>query len=66
MAESITGINEIGFASIVDQLKKNNGSEAGRDGRHTMFLNKINETLGGVTEGLEGLSGETEKVGDAV
>ena len=31
-----------------------------------MFLNKINETLGGVTEGLEGLSGETEKVGDAV
>ena len=66
MAESITGINEIGFASIVDQLKKNNRSEAGRDGRHTMFLNKINETLGGVTEGLEGLSGETEKVGDAV
>ena len=44
MAESITGINEIGFASIVDQLKKNNRSEAGRDGRHTMFLNKINET----------------------
>ena len=62
MAESITGINEIGFASIVDQLKKNNRSEAGRDGRHTMFLNQINETLGGVTEGLEGLSGETEKV----
>ena len=30
-----------------------------------MFLNKINETLGGVTEGLEGLS-KTEKVGDAV
>lgn len=33
------------FSDIVDQLKKNNRSEAGRDSRHTMALNQIKETL---------------------
>ena len=33
------------FSDIVDQLKKNNRSEAGRDSRHTMTLNQIKETL---------------------
>ena len=33
------------FSDIVDQLKKNPRSEAGRDSRHTMALNQIKETL---------------------
>ena len=38
---------------VIEQLQKNNRSEAGRDSRHTMALNRLSDTFDGVTDGLE-------------
>ena len=36
------------FEDVVKQLQMNNRSEAGRDSRHTVILNKLNKTMEGV------------------
>ena len=33
------------FSDVVEQLQRNNRSEAGRDSRHTAMLNQLNETM---------------------
>ena len=52
------------FSEVVDQLKQNNRSEAGRDGRHTMALNEINTTLGNQTTNLMELAENAKSSSD--
>ena len=52
------------FSDIVDQLKQNNRSEAGRDSRHTMALNQINTTLDNQTTNLLELSENAKSSSD--
>ena len=52
------------FSEVVDQLKQNNRSEAGRDGRTTMALNQINTTLDNQTTNLMELAENAKSSGD--
>ena len=51
----------LAFKDVIEQLQKNNRSEAGRDSRHTVALNKLSDTFEGVTDGLEVMDKNEQK-----